>query len=366
MKNFPRLASRMLALLLVLGGLGLSSCHKDDTTTVYGNWQKGNTFPGTARSNAVSFVVNGIAYVGTGIDASSVKYNDFFSFSPATGSWGRLTPFPGVARYNATAFSVGNFGYVGTGYGASSSTTNDLVPLRDFWQFDPSQNTTTTTTVGTTTTTTTTVGKWTQIADLPVNPGTTGRYGAVAGSVGNFGYVGCGFDGNNEKDFYKYDPTTNTWSTFAGFPGDKRINAVAFTINNILYVGTGINNGLYTTDFYAYDPSKDAWTAKNQLANISNTTTSYDYSKVARSQAVGFTVGNFGYVVTGSNGPVLNTCYQYDPTQDIWTAMNPFLGASRNSPVGFGIGNFGYVGTGYSGSTRFDDFWTFDPNVTQQ
>jgi N-acetylneuraminic acid mutarotase len=341
----------MLALLLVLGGLGLSSCHKDDTTTVYGNWTKGNGFPGTARSNAVSFVVNGVAYVGTGIDANSVKYNDFFSFNPATGSWLRLTSFPGVTRYNATAFSVGSFGYVGTGYDGTNY-------LKDMWKFDPSQNTTT---AGVTT-----AGKWTQVADLPVNPGTTGRYGAVAGSVGNFGYVGCGFDGNNEKDFYKYDPTSNTWTTFAGFPGDKRINAVAFTINNVMYVGTGINNGQYVTDFYAYDPSKDAWTVKNQLANISNSTASYDYSKVARSQAVAFTVGNYGYVATGSSGSVTTTCYQYDPTQDIWTAMNPFLGTGRNSAVGFGIGNFGYVGTGYSGSTRLDDFWTFDPNVTQQ
>jgi N-acetylneuraminic acid mutarotase len=87
MKNFPRLAGRLLALLLVLGSLGLSSCKKDDTTTVYGNWVKGNSFPGTVRSNSVSFVVNGVAYVGTGIDANSVKYNDFFSFNPATGSW---------------------------------------------------------------------------------------------------------------------------------------------------------------------------------------------------------------------------------------------------------------------------------------
>ncbi|RZK96748.1 MAG: galactose oxidase [Hymenobacter sp.] len=214
--------------------------------------------------------------------------------------------------------------------------------------------------------TTTTVGRWTQILDFPVNPGTAGRYGAVAGSVGSFGYVGCGFDGNNEKDFYRYDPTANTWSTFAGFPGDKRINAVAFTVNNMLYVGTGINNGQYTADFYAYDPSKDSWTAKRQLANISNSTDSYDFSKVARSQAVAFTVGSYGYVTTGSNGAVTTTTYQYDPTKDVWTAMNPYLGTGRNAAVGFGIGNFGYVGTGYSGSTRFDDFWTFDPNVTQQ
>ena len=359
MKNFPRLAGRLLALLLVLGSLGLSSCKKDSTTTVYGNWVKGNSFPGTVRSNAVNFVINGVAYVGTGVDANSVKYNDFFSFNPSTGSWLRLTPFPGVARYNAAAFSVGNFGYVGTGYDGTNY-------LRDFWQFDPSQNTTTTTTTGTTTVTTTTTGKWTQITDFPVNPGTSGRYGAVAASVGNFGYVGCGFDGNNEKDFYKYDPSAKTWSTFSGFPGEKRINAVAFTVDNIMYVGTGINNGHYVTDFFAYDPSKDAWTTKRQLANISNSSDSYDNSAVARSQAVAFTVGSNGYVATGSNGAVRTDCYKYDPSLDTWTVMSPFLGVGRNAGIAFGIGNLGYVGTGYTGSTRLDDFWTFDPNVTQQ
>lgn len=359
MKNFPRLAGRLLALLLVLGSLGLSSCKKDDTTTVYGNWVKGNSFPGTVRSNAVNFVINGVAYVGTGIDANSVKYNDFFSFNPTTGSWLRLTPFPGVGRYNAAAFSVGSFGYVGTGYDGTNY-------LRDFWQFDPATPTVTTTTVNGAAVTTTTVGTWTRIADFPVNPGTTGRYGAVAASVGNIGYVGCGFDGNNEKDFYKYDPSTKAWTTFAGFPGDKRINAVAFTVNNIMYVGTGINNGQYVTDFYAYDPSKDAWTAKRQLANISNSTDSYDNSALPRSQAVGFTVGSNGYITTGSNGAVRTDCFKYDPTLDTWTAMNPFLGVGRNAAIAFGIGNFGYVGTGYTGSTRLDDFWTFDPNVTQQ
>ncbi len=359
MKNFPRLAGRSLALLLVLGSLSLSSCKKDSTTTVYGNWVKGNSFPGTVRSNAVSFVINGVAYVGTGIDANSVKYNDFFSFNPGNGSWLRLTPFPGVARYNAAAFSVGNFGYVGTGYDGTNY-------LRDFWQFDPSQNTTTTVTTGTTTVTTTTIGKWTQITDFPVNPGTSGRYGAVAASVGNFGYVGCGFDGNNEKDFYKYDPSAKTWSTFSGFPGEKRINAVAFTVDNIMYVGTGINNGQYVTDFFAYDPGKDAWTAKRQLANISNSTDSYDNSAVARSQAVAFTVGSNGFVATGSNGAVRTDCYKYDPSLDTWTLMSPFLGVGRNAAVAFGVGNLGYVGTGVTGTTRLDDFWTFDPNVTQQ
>ena len=39
----------------------------------------------------------------------------------------------------------------------------------------------------------------------------------------------------------------------------------------------------------------------------------------------------------------------------------PISGAGRTSAVGFGLGNAGYVTLGASGSTRFDDLWTLDP-----
>lgn len=366
MKNFPRLASRLLALLVVVGGLGLSSCHKDDTTTVLGDWTKGNSFAGTARSNAVSFVINNVAYVGTGIDLSSTKYKDLYSYNPASNTWTQLTPMPtaAAARYNAVAFAAGGKGYVGTGIDVNGNYLND------FWQFDPAVSTTTTTTTGTTTTTTTTTGSWKQVASLPTNPGTTGRHSAIANSISDVGYVGCGYDGNYEKDFYKYNPTTNTWSTFAGFPGDKRIGGTSFIINNQMYVCTGINNGAYTTDCWSYNPAGDAWTQHHNLANQTTGSDIYDYSAVARAYAVSFTLNNMGFVAVGSNSSVRTDCYVYDPTADTWALKNPFLGAGRNNAVGFGINGLGYVGTGTAGSSstsaRYDDFWKFSPDVAQE
>ena len=357
---------------MLLGSLGLSSCKKDNnssTTSALGSWTKASTFLGPGRSNAVSFVINKIAYVGTGIDANSVKYKDFYSFDAATGSWIKVTPMPAVAaaRYNATAFAAGGKGYVGTGY-------DGVNYMSDFWQFDPAVNTVTTTTTGTTTTTTTTIGSWKRVADFPT-PNGLGRYGAVAASVSDIGYVGCGYDGNSEKDFYKYDPAANTWLALtAGFPGDKRFGAVAFVINGQMYMGTGISNLVNVTDFWAYNPAgAGTWTRKHDLANVNNSTGTYDNSAVARAYASAFVVGNLGYVTVGSsNGTTYRTdCQAYDPTLDTWTATNPFSftgggGASRNSAVSFGIGNYGYVGTGVNGSTRFDDFWQFDPSAAQQ
>ncbi|RZK35539.1 MAG: galactose oxidase [Hymenobacter sp.] len=363
MKNFSLRAGRFLTLALLLIGLGLSSCKKDSTsTTVTGNWTAGNSFPGVTRSGAVTFVINGIAYVGTGNDVSSTRLRDFYAFDPSKGSWTQMTPLPSSApaRYLAAAFSANNKGYVGTGY------AQDGTYLSDFWQFDPATPTVTTTTSTTgTTTTTTTLGTWTRIQDFPLTTTGTGRRGAVAGSVNNVGYVGCGFGGNYEKDMYRYNASSNSW-TDIGFPGNKRVNAAAFTLNNVLYMGFGTNNAVTDTQFWAYDPSANTWTQKRNLANVSNSTESYDYSGVARTQTAAFAVNSLGYVAVGNNGSNLLTCYEYDPTADSWTLKNPFTGSARSLPVAFGIGNLGYVGLGSTGSTPFDDFWKFDPNAAQQ
>ena len=364
MKNFSLRAGRFLTLALLLISLGLSSCKKDDaTTSVTGNWVAGNSFPGVTRSGAVSFVINGIAYVGTGNDVSNTRLKDFYAFDPTRGSWTQLTPMPAAApaRYLAAAFATSNRGYVGTGY------AQDGTYLSDFWQFDPATPTVTTTTTNGVTTTTTTVGTWTRIKDFPLTTAGTGRRGAVAGSINNIGYVGCGFGGNYEKDMYRYDAAANSW-TDIGFPGNKRVNASAFTLNNVLYMGFGVNNGTTDTQFWAYDPASTTspWTQKRNLANVSNSTESYDYSGVARTQTAAFAINNLGYVTVGNNSSNLLTCYVYDPAADTWALKNPFTGSGRSLPVAFGIGSNGYVGLGSTGATTFDDFWKFDPNASQQ
>ncbi|MFD1875138.1 Kelch repeat-containing protein [Hymenobacter bucti] len=362
MKNFSLRAGRFLTLALLFTGLGLSSCKKDETTTVTGNWVGAtsfSTFPGVTRTGAVSFVINNVAYVGTGLDGSNgnttPRLNDFYAFDPSKGtqgSWTRVTPMPAAAgvRYLAAAFAAGGKGYVGTGYDDKGNY------LSDMWQFDPAGTTGTGTTA--------TVGVWTRKSDFPLTTTGTGRRGAVAGSVGNFGYMGCGFGGNWENDMYKYDPTLDTW-TSTGFTGNKRVNASTFTIGNTLYMGFGTNNNTVNTQFWAYDATAGTWSQKRSLANISTSTNTYDYSGVARTQAVAFAVGSYGYVTVGNNGSNLLTCYVYDPIADTWTLKNPFLGQGRSTAVSFSIGNFGYVGLGNTGSSYFDDFWKFAPDASQ-
>ena len=80
---------------------------------------------------------------------------------------------------------------------------------------------------------------WTQKANLSGAE----REGAVAFSIGQFGYLGTGINTVGFlDDFWQYDPATDTWTQKANVPGGLRCHAVAFTIGNFGYIGTGAVN----------------------------------------------------------------------------------------------------------------------------
>jgi N-acetylneuraminic acid mutarotase len=98
------------------------------------------------------------------------------------------------------------------------------------------------------------------------------------------GYFGLGNDGaRNKSDFWEYDPQNDNWTLKSTFPGIARIGAIAFSLSDKGYVGSGFN-GNNKSDFYEYDPSSDTWTQK---ANTGGN---------ARRFAVGFSIGNKGYL----------------------------------------------------------------------
>src|SRR4051812_38785962 len=65
--------------------------------------------------------------------------------------------------------------------------------------------------------------------------------------------------------------------------------------------------------------------------------------------AVGFSIGNKGYIGTGFNDKGLhatNSFWEYNPDAGAWTQKADFGGAARIEAVGFSIGGKGYIGTG--------------------
>lgn len=87
--------------------------------------------------------------------------------------------------------------------------------------------------------------------------------GYASFSIGDKGYVLVEsiFSGTPTKEFYEYDPGTDTWTRKADFPGEDRINGTAFSVHGMGYYGAGqaksTPKGL--RDFWQYDSQTDTW-----------------------------------------------------------------------------------------------------------
>jgi N-acetylneuraminic acid mutarotase len=191
---------------------------------------------------------------------------------------------------------------------------------------------------------------WTQRASFPG----TNRDGCFSFSIGNKGYIGCGYDTNwtCTRKFWEYDKATNSWSQKADYPDSARIYAIGFTIGNFGYAGTGVSPaGGWFDDFWKYDPLTNTWT---QIAA---------FGGGPRSEACAFVINNKGYVGTGTGtvSPyVFDDLWQYDPVSNVWTSKAFLPGFPRVKAMGFASGNFGYIATGYNVSTYYSDLWQYN------
>src|SRR6478735_5990982 len=95
------------------------------------------------------------------------------------------------------------------------------------------------------------------------------RERCVSFAIGNFGYVGMGEDTASivHNDLWSYDPVLDLWTQVADMPGSVRRNAVSFVVDTLGYVGTGINasesfSGTILKDFWCYNPATNTWTPK--------------------------------------------------------------------------------------------------------
>ena len=237
--------------------------------------------------------------------------------------WTQKADFGGGGRYEAFGFSINDKGYIGGGRNATGAK-------KDFWEYDPATNT------------------WSQKADLGSETGVAAGY-----SIGDKGYVVSGLS----KQFWEYDPVANTWVRKADFGGVGRGVAVGFSIGTKGYFGTGsIHLGGELKDFWEYDPSTDTWTQKADVGGF------------PRWYATGFSIGNKGYIGTGNSSTSpdwdLKDFWEYDPATNIWTRKVDFGGGKRYGAVGFSIGDKGYLGTGYENVIGFKtDFWEYDQSA---
>ncbi len=314
--------------------------------------------------------------------------------SEFVGNWKDIGSFEGVQRSNAVTFTIGSNVYV------SSGVDKKLEYLNDLWVMDP----------GTL--------AWTQKASIGVVDGEQAlpRGYAVGFAVGNAGYVGLGWTASSEgrsrylRDFWKFDPASNSWTKMSDFGGSGRQSAVAFVVNDRAYVGTGDdgnhlkdfwryeaasdswtqitsiggskrlgasafvvgnnayvvcgeNNGTAVNDFWMFNGADESWVEKRRIANVSTDAYDDEYN-VARAYAASFVLDGKAYVTCGeSGGSMRNDTWEYDPAADLWEEKTPFERTARSGAIGFSVSGRAFVATGRSSSNYFDDMHEFFPNA---
>ncbi len=302
-----------------------------------GTWTQKANFAGTARQYGTGFSIGTKGYVSCGLNCTTTAcyQADLWEWDQNTNTWAQKAVFPGAARRALVSFVVGTKGYLSCGYDLNGNY------LKDLWEWDQTGNT------------------WTQKA---VFPGTA-REDATAFSVGTKGYVGCGKSPGPKIDWYEYDPGGNTWMARANFAGTGKYAAVGFSIGTKGYHCTGFQGGAmpYVGDLWEFDPVGNSWTQKATLPGD------------PRIYATGFAMNGKGYVACGYNSPtyggqgVYNDFWEWDQSSNTWAQQASIPANTRAYAMGFAIGNKGYVTQGGNAPNQagtWNDLWEWAPNIT--
>jgi N-acetylneuraminic acid mutarotase len=224
-------------------------------------------------------------------------------------------------------------------------------------------------------TSTTSTGLWVSRAQLT---GITAFGAAASFTVNNLAYVGTGLNPLTPTQklttLFKYTPAVipsiptgfdsafGSWTQMQAFPGQPRSNAVGFNIGNTGYIGSGLANDGVTAlaDFYAYNATANTW---SPIDSIHTASTSYP-----RFDAVAFSFDTTAYVLTGTNGSdYFNDIWRYSPTANTWIQQANLPGSNRSGAISFVYKNQGYIVTGYTPGNLWAinnlayDFWSFTP-----
>lgn len=136
-------------------------------------------------------------------------------------------------------------------------------------------------------------------------------------------------------------------------PHLERDDAVAFSIGNVGYLVTGNHNGFSESNrmWYFYTES-GLW---NEGAS---------FPGIPRQYASAFSIGTNGYVIGGisENGTPLNDVWEFSAKNNAWTELGNFPGSARWGTSACSHDNFGYLVGGTDGQTCTNACWRFNPN----
>lgn len=275
-----------------------------------------NDFPGKARAEAASFVVNDFGYVIGGYTANKEEFlSEVWRYDANNDSWEQMIDFPGQPKAFITSFVIDNVAYAGTG-GVDDNNGN-ITAYDEFYKYDADQD------------------RWEPIANAPVK-GVAG----VSFVIEGIAYVGMLLDENrsSENSFYTYNPVTNEWAELgAPLPNEAiSFRASAVSINETGYV----HIPYYNPSIFSYNPSNNAWRREAELAVDGN-------------DGVALVLEDKFILTTGRSN---NFVVEYDPATGIAQniCISPII--DRSEAIGFSIRNKMYIATGVKNLANEADF----------
>ncbi|MEX2379710.1 MAG: kelch repeat-containing protein [Vicingaceae bacterium] len=143
-----------------------------------------------------------------------------------------------------------------------------------------------------------------------------------------------------------------TWLQLDDFPGVKRDDGTSFTIDGVVYCGTGVVPFRTLGDFHAFDLNTESWSTVASMPQGEE-----------RQYANGFASDSFGYVFGGYDGSFLNDLWRYDPQSDQWQAMTPLPDSERGGAASFVIDSIAYIIGGKTDSLQaIKEVWAYNMN----
>ncbi len=313
----------------------------------------GLTYSNDATNGGIWMVPgNGVTGVNTTQSGTDTDYRGLiYRYNTNTSSW---VYYQRPSSAPAAVNSGGSLTYPGSGnliYALKGGTSN----AKDLWIYDMSAN------------------QWRSMYQAKKDDGTPlsqdnfitntsnvttaanqGNGNAIAEANGAF-YV---LQGNSNKTFQRYDPTTNTWTQLADAP--NFINAGARLMekdSNTLYAFSGGAQG--SNNFWKYDIPSNTWFSFN-LGQDDNGT---PFSQSGTNQSTGNTIVQLGgdmYVLAGSS----QTFEKYSPGTNTWTTLEPSPVSATDTPSMVAIGTNIYMEPGScSPSSSTPCFFQYNPQT---
>jgi len=252
------------------------------------SWHQCDTIPGAPRRAGAAFSIDGKGYYCGGIGVDGQYYNDMFVFDPEKepgSQWSKMETdtFPNGGFYDGISFTINGIGYVGTGITSHHGTSGR------YFRFDPSKpegqrwsavesassaaerrgasvfviddcayiigGRSNNYRVASFECYNAATDEFKVISTNMVedyNIDILYRYNASAFSIGNDGYLTCGvkFTGEVLRDTWRYTPDGGKghWQLIGDFEGPNRYSATCFVAGRYAFLLCG-QNGNFSTSF---------------------------------------------------------------------------------------------------------------------